>query len=266
MIERAVFLAGYRNSQEEVGDWLRRYLRSQGEDEVHRLRTAIRRFERSSALLPASVRKEKRLRRYRSDLRDLARLNNRIRDIDIISLKLLERGNETDVASVLARLRRERDELLLPALKLARSVRPLPTEIDSEKVVARKLRKRFRRVVGELLEDFRSDLKVVLKNPGELQALHSLRIGSKELRYTLELAPGGHSASATRRLAEWQDSLGRIRDIDILTGYLSGLDSARHLTEFVQERRDERRRLYLRFVDAARRSDLVALVDAVITG
>ena len=257
MIKRSSFLKGHARAQAEVGRTFRAFLRVQGPEEVHRLRTAVRRFDRSSALLPASMRREKKRRRSRSAMKDLARLTNRTRDIDVIRSILMTSLSESELTAILGRLKRERLESLGPALRAASAIESDVPEVDWEKVRARKLRKRYRKVTRELLAEIEKHHVIVVSDASDAEALHALRILSKELRYTLELCPKSETGAAVQRLEEVQDLLGRIRDIDATTEYVSGLDPARGLNEFVRQKREERHRLYLRFVDASKQSRLV---------
>lgn len=264
MITRSSFSARYKKAEDELEARLEDYLRSQGEDEVHRLRTAIRRFDRGAGLLPASVRKRKQLRRYRSRIRKLLRANNRIRDLDTIRSHLSPMTEDPRLAWLQGMLRSERSGLEGPARQAASSIGRAPA-VDWEKVTGRKLRRRFRKANRRMIDEIERDLGTVLKDPDDLQALHSLRVTSKELRYTMEFAAKGEVAGdIARGLRGWQDTLGMIRDIDNTTAYLGGLELSRDLAEVLQEKREQRRRLYLRFVDANKRSRLPARMRSAV--
>ena len=56
-------------------------------------------------------------------------------------------------------------------------------------------------------------------DPGEVQALHDMRIAAKRLRYVLELtrpALGPSAAGAARTAKKLQDLLGQIHDCDVM--------------------------------------------------
>jgi len=56
------------------------------------------------------------------------------------------------------------------------------------------------------------------RDPGEVQALHDMRIAAKRLRYILEIAEesfGPYAATASKRVKELQDLLGEIHDCDV---------------------------------------------------
>jgi hypothetical protein len=56
-------------------------------------------------------------------------------------------------------------------------------------------------------------------DPGEVEALHDMRIAAKRLRYVLEVTGelfGPYAATAGKRTKELQDLLGEIHDCDVL--------------------------------------------------
>jgi CHAD domain-containing protein len=56
-------------------------------------------------------------------------------------------------------------------------------------------------------------------DPGEVEALHDMRIAAKRLRYVLEVTEpcfGTYAATAGKRVKELQDLLGEIHDCDVL--------------------------------------------------
>lgn len=264
MITRSSFSAGYKRAQEELEVRLHDYLRSQGEEQVQSVSTAIRKFDRGSSLLPASVRKRKKLQRYRSRVRKLLRANNQIRDIDSISEHLSPMIAESRLAWLRAVLASERSGLEGPARQIASSVENPPV-VDWDKVGGTKLQRRFRKVVRRAIDDLEEDLDVALKEPADLQTLHSLGIAVEELRHILEFAPkDGPSGSILRALEEWQDALEKIRDIDAMTAYAGGLELPEDLFELVRLKKEERRMLYLRFIDANKRPKLIAHLRSAI--
>ena len=63
-------------------------------------------------------------------------------------------------------------------------------------------------------------------DPGEVTALHDMRIAAKRLRYLLELfAPlfGDYAATGARRARELQDLIGEIHDCDVTLPRVEGL-------------------------------------------
>lgn len=266
MITRASFIKGRRKAQREVEVRLRDYLHSQREDEVHTLRTAIRRYGVSCQLLPKSLRRNKKIRKQLAGLEKLFKLNNRIRDLDIVRNQLAAKLSNPDLEWLVSALVRERAALVAPARRLAAS---LPLELQDVKVSvinSAKLGRRFRRVTGGELRDIEDELKRVREDAKNARALHSLRILCKELRYNMELAPKSEVRGVLGRFEEWQDTLGAIRDLDVTIGYLGALDLPTAERVFLDEKRRERARLYARFVEATRRTTLLKQVEAFTQG
>lgn len=258
MIKRHSFLKAHEKRTAALEETIRLYRRAPGPEQVHHLRTAVRRFDRSSTLLPASLRKEKKLKEYRTTTKELAKLNNRIRDIDIIAASLHSSFGEDEAGvlpPILGRLRAERAMLQPPALRVASRLRPAAPQVDAEKVRGGKLRKRYRKVVCETLESLEADFRTVTagRDVGR-EPLHALRMRTKELRYTLELGADGSADDLDERLQSWQDQTGRILDIDTTTEYLRGLDISSRVEEFIETMRAKRRRLFLGFLDSSHRS------------
>lgn len=264
MIKRSSFASGYGRAQRDLEVCLSSYLKNQGEEEVHRLRTSIRRFDRCSALLPASLRKQKEMRKYRSKLRKLMKLNGRIRELDTIRRGLAVVLADPELVWLLSMIKMERSGLEGPARQLASSIAPQSPPMDWEKVSQRKLQRRFAKVAGRILEELDDALGVALKDPRQTEALHAARIATKELRYTLELLPRDQTRKVLQALAECQNTLGVLRDIDVTTEYLRGYDLPRDLADFVTAKREERRQLYLRFLDAHKRYRLAKRVRSAI--
>jgi CHAD domain-containing protein len=89
-------------------------------------------------------------------------------------------------------------------------------------------------------------------DPGEVQALHDMRIAAKRLRYVLELAKpalGPSAAGGARTAKKLQDLLGKIHDCDVMLPRVREHEvvevaahlAARRETLHAQFRRDWRR-------------------------
>jgi len=74
------------------------------------------------------------------------------------------------------------------------------------------------RIVLVRLDELRSFIPKALE-PGQVEALHDMRIAAKRLRYVLEVTAepcfGPYAASAVKRARELQDLLGEIHDCDV---------------------------------------------------
>lgn len=209
-----------------------------GEDPefVHQARIAIRRLRSAfclwAPLLPAAF-----LAKYRPLWRELAREFGETRNLDVLATQTLpalqECFPEHPALQRLARLverqcmqshRELRTALKNPAfdrlvLGFTADVHALPKALlaDSLPVFARR---RLTRLAGRL-----SRLAVAAGN--DPQALHSLRIAFKHLRYALEFLAPFYSRKALRpylaSVSELQELLGAINDIAVAEAHIAGL-------------------------------------------
>ena len=88
------------------------------------------------------------------------------------------------------------------------------------------------RIVAVRLDELVSFVPAV-HDPGQVEALHDMRIAAKRLRYVLEVCAepcfGPYARVATRRVKELQDLLGEIHDCDVTEPrVLALLDEVRH--------------------------------------
>ena len=81
------------------------------------------------------------------------------------------------------------------------------------------------RIVSTRLDEVCGYVPQVL-DPGEVEALHDMRIAAKRLRYVLEVTGflfGPYAEDASRRTKELQDLLGEIHDCDVLVPRIEAL-------------------------------------------
>ena len=97
-------------------------------------------------------------------------------------------------------------------------------------------------------------------DPGEVEALHDMRIAAKRLRYVLEVTEpcfGPYAAEARKRTKELQDLLGEIHDCDVLVPKILAIRGelpVEHadrpgLKALVEERAGRRAGLFAEFLD-----------------
>jgi len=111
------------------------------------------------------------------------------------------------------------------------------------------------RIVAVRLDELCSFVPQVL-DPGEVEALHDMRIAAKRLRYVLEVTGpcfGPYAERAGERTKELQDLLGEIHDCDVLVPRLLGL---------IDELRDADVRHVLAAAGDAKRLDPVLAAQA----
>ena len=179
----------YRNAMRRRYDLFARrlgaYLDSPGEEQLHGLRTSIRRLESTYGALPRSERPA-RCGKLVSAAKDLFRRTGPLRDSDVISGMLIEMGAPADSGAVV-RLRRGRagvfEDALLRARKIA-SLKPLSGAVD--KIDRHKMASKRRRVIWSLFDDVRGISAIVTSDESRVEELHAMRKTVKRLRYLLE--------------------------------------------------------------------------------
>lgn len=250
-MESRLYARALRRNAGRVGERLEAYLSDpENEENVHDIRTSLRRLEAAFSLMPKKARRKncRQIRAYK----EFFSANSRVRDCDIIRSKLGE--------GTTGGIERKRKSALKRALELARDVQGLPA-LDISRVEGKKLDARADKVAGRLLGGVKERLPVAIADAREREELHELRKDLKKLRYVLEILPAGarkgHEASLAKeirangpveaRLKELQDMIGAIHDCDITIDYLK---SARKGGEMLQKQVAERGALYEKFVKA----------------
>ncbi|HEY7082669.1 MAG TPA: CHAD domain-containing protein [Nitrososphaeraceae archaeon] len=223
------------------------YLKDPNEEQIHDIRTAVRRLRASNQALPKAIRNKKELREFVAKSKALFTLNSKIRDYDII-LELLSKYTE-DVSSpkreqqqvspssqVIVNISKSleilRNRKLTASKTLAVELRKLAVpKLNNDKInkSEKKLKKRFNKVVGKFANIIEKNYPVVLSSPKRLAELHEMRKDCKKLRYLLELLPGStngkdegkdKSSQLIEELEKVQDMLGTIHDYDTTIAYI----------------------------------------------
>jgi CHAD domain-containing protein len=225
---------------------IRRALKTPDAAEVHDLRVATRRFTQALVIFDSCVRGG---RGIRSKLERPMELSGDVRDFDI-ALKILRGGRTGVSAKVADRIQRERAksvQALVEALgKIAKrgSLKTWRVKLESpprQNAAAHSHAKDVKQAVSDAAERFfdrgdhvfaASDLVSKNSTPKHLsKSLHHLRIATKEMRYSLELAipPAASAKNSLDRIEQLQSDLGDIHDFDPVHQILSEYRSARKL-------------------------------------
>lgn len=199
--------------QRRLHSLVRSVLKRAQVDDVHDMRTALRRLQTIAGLLPRGGGRSA----YLESLKVLSRASRELRDLDVIALRLDSHpGNAPGGV---------RKELSIQREKAAEELQEKLKEYDEnwflfkpgkQKILqavethARAVKKAERRL-DELLPG-------ISVEPVEMEELHEFRKTGRKLRYLLELT--GEKARI-RKLTEIQDRLGELRDIDLTLGYIS---------------------------------------------
>ena len=267
---------------QRVDKRLNDFLKDPNENNIHDIRTAIRRLDASIGSLPKRERNKNRIRDYILTAKRLFQINSQIRDYDIINTKLKKYSAATVYTQLTDSLERRRKTKLANAIKIATSLRLLPvpylTEAD---MVEKKLQRRYNKVVRRLSERIELNFPLVLVNMNKIVELHEMRKDCKKLRYMLELMPDHNNKETHKMITELediqdmlgsihiqnnkethkmitelediQDMLGSIHDNDTIIVYLKRVRHFKEITHILDNEITERNTKYDEFVQFCKR-------------
>jgi len=243
------------NSEEQVSEKIKSYLEKPNEDNVHDLRTSIRRALATSNVLPKKARKEKISRKYLDGLQKLLKLNASVRDADIVLSKLPNHGDSSDFSLLAKKLNDQRESSVKKAKHLASSIKyEKGIAFDIKDLSKSVLQKRFFKTTNELTKKLREGLRLVKSEPKDLNQLHKLREDSRRLRYTLEIDDHAKSSKLLPIVETWQEILGKIRDADVFISRVNKEKSNPKLKEVLERETAFRKENYEKFLEIAKES------------
>ncbi len=253
MITPRSYAKNLEKSQKEFSKRLRDYLKDPKEENVHDLRTSLRRVIAVTDILPGKIRRKGKSQDRIGDYQKLLKLNARVRDTDIILSKIASYEGDNDLSQLVKKLEKNRESELKEAQKFAASFdRDDEFEVRPNELPPSALKKRFSKIVERLGAKVDERLPTVLKQPEKKEELHRLREDSRRLRYTLELDDSQESEKI-KVLESWQDVLGAIHDTDIFTAYFKGASKkAEKIGDLVARETKSREDNYERFRSVAR--------------
>src|SRR6476661_9473280 len=189
-IDSETYLNKSERNIQRVNNKLDDYLKDPNEEQIHDIRTAIRRLRASDQLLPKAFRHKKKIKEFVAKSMELFSINSKIRDYDII-LEMLSKYTSgvsspkheqqpppqssraiVNISKSLETLRnRELTESKTIAVELRKLVVP---KLNSNKISKseKKLKKRFNNVVGKFANTIEKNYPVVLSSPKTLTELH----------------------------------------------------------------------------------------------
>ena len=255
MITPQSYAHSLSKSEKLVSDNVKSYLKEPSEDNVHNLRTSIRRLLTTANILPKKIRGEKESKRYLQSHEKLLRLNAKVRDIDIILSKLPHHRDDPEYAKLAKQLQKLRESSLKKAQLFAESIIDLTSlPIETRKLSEPVIQKRFKKTAKALTETLREHLHVVVKEPRNIDELHKLREDSRRLRFTLEIDDTPESSKLLPILETWQDVLGKIRDSDV---FISHFEDEKHLARIgkvLGQEKSARKENYEKFLEIFKES------------
>lgn len=226
---------------------LDKYLENPTEDNIHHMRTSLRRLEATYQSSPKQIRKKKKFKEFASVGKRLFRINSNIRDIDIILEKLAKEGkmHEQQLEHYENPLVQDKENQLEEARTIALDLRRIvvPSLYDKNKTDKNfegNSMKRLARISRKLKNKIETRIPIVIGDDSKITELHELRKDSKKLRYLIELVINKEENDTGKRninddmdvliynnyqkilehLEKIQGMLGDIHDYDIALDYL----------------------------------------------
>lgn len=228
---------------------LEKYLRDPSEENVHDVRTSIRRLNAAWSILPKKTRQQKNITNFITLRKEFFRINSQIRDFDIIKQKILV-DSSADIIQIIKKIDKRKQDLLKTAQKKAKIAHQKNIiKIEQDMIPHEKLEKRFKKITLGLINKVERTIPIVTSDAKKIEQLHELRKNCKKLRYLLELTDHQEPANFINKLKEMQDVLGSIRDCDITLDFLKKFAKKhRSLDIIIKSEREKRSQLYKKFV------------------
>lgn len=227
---------------------LNKYLDNPTEENIHDVRTSLRRLEATYQSSPKKIRNKKKMKAFSDTGKRLFKINSKIRDLDIILQKLATDGQMTEeqLEPFEHYLIRERERRLVEARKIALKLQDIAVpDIYDKDEITRKLERKFNqkisKAVGRLKIDIKKRISLIISDESKIVELHEVRKDTKKLRYLIELVlpkdddepdknKVTNKTNASNKdlsykilgdLEKIQKMLGDIHDYDIVIEYLN---------------------------------------------
>jgi CHAD domain-containing protein len=242
-------------SEKIVSDKVRAYIKEPSEENVHDLRTSIRRLLTTANVLPKTIRRQREFKRSLESYAKLLRLNAKVRDVDIILAKLPNHGDDPNLSILATQLKEIRESSLKRAKRFASSIKGKKDfSVEARELSSPVIQKRFRKTAKTLTKTLKTHLRTVVREPKNLDELHKLREDSRSLRFTLEMDDSPETSKLLPVLEKWQDVLGEIRDSDIFISRVEDGEFSSKLKEVLDKERSGRQENYEKFLEIAKES------------
>jgi len=241
-------------SEKIVSDKVRAYIREPSEENVHDLRTSVRRLLTAANVLPKKIRRQREFRRSLESYAKLLRLNAKVRDVDIILAKLPSHGDDPNFSIIATQLKEIRESSLKRAARFASSIKGKDFSVQARELSSPIIQKRFRKTTSALTKTLKAHLRTVVREPENLDELHKLREDSRSLRFTLEMDDSPETSKLLPVLEKWQDILGEIRDSDIFISRVEEGKFSSKLKQVLEKEKSGRQENYEKFLEIAKES------------
>ena len=243
----------HRKAENDLRLRIAKFIEDQSADNVHGIRTSARRMEAIFDLLPKSMRRKGKSKKYLRVLRKFFRSTAEIRDLDVVRQNLESYSSSPGAAKAIQVVMRERRNLLSGSLQLGRTLRKAKSpRIRKKGLSAKKLLNRRDKILGNLKTKLQEELPIVLADYRKIRELHDMRKECKKLRYTLELLPTKEDSELAASMRNWQAVLGTIRDIDVTEQFAEKKGLLKELEEVLTSLRISRSRMLESFGKSAK--------------
>lgn len=241
-------------SEKIVAQKVKSYLQEPSEENVHDLRTSIRRLLTVSNILPKEIREQKEPRKRLENFQRLLKLNAEARDTDIILSKLPHHGDDPTFAKLAKNLTDSRKSSIRKAYRAASDIHYQDTFTKTDDITSKQIQKRFKKAANSLSKKLKNHLAIVIKDPKNSNELHKLREDSRRLRFTLEMDDSPHTSKILPVLEKWQDVLGKIRDSDIFISHFKRHENPPEINSVIEQEKAGRSENYEKFIEIAKES------------
>ena len=228
MVLSTFFEENFQDNFQKLGKRLDTYLANpEDEENVHDVRTSLRRLDTFYSLLPKKLRKinRKPIEKYK----EFFKANSKIRDLDIIrnEVAALAQG-EPDAPKLDLQLQRKRKTELGHGVKLAKMLKKV-SSIKVKGTPSDKIESRIDKKTDRFSIRIKEVLPAILLDGTKKDEIHMLRKDCKKLRYIFEAVPDNDAKKYRKKiegailgkdLEEIQGKLGAIHDSDITIEYL----------------------------------------------
>ncbi len=242
------FIKKFKKNIKEFYQNLDNYIKEPNDKNIHDIRVTIRRLEAIYQILPNKTRKIESLNNFLKMIKKFFKLNNELRDYDIISAKLEDKYGK-DTSNLADSLKECKKKQIKNCITLALEISNLPCpKISNYKIKERKLKKRYHKILDRIELNLQKYSVIALMDEKKIDDLHMLRKNFKKLRYSLELSSNKESLSLLSNLKNIQDILGEIHDSDIIINYLKHLEQKQKLEHIIESEIAGRSKKYQTFV------------------
>ena len=245
------FVAKLEENIQRVDNRIKNYLTDPNKDNIHDIRTAIRKLDASFRSLPKKVRKKNRVSNYITVNKRLFKINSEIRDYDIIYGKLEKYSSDSIYTELTRPLQERREKGIVKARNIALSLKDLQLpKINEDDIPTKKVQQRFNKIVARFSDRIELNFPIVLTNSKKIGELHEMRKNCKKLRYLLELLPDQDKEiqKTITELEDIQDILGSIHDDDITIAYLKSIRNPKAAHHILDDEIAERNHKYEEFI------------------